>query len=245
MDNKQISRRQAIKAVSQTMLGSILTPGFGESLLMGKTNIAPKYLFTVACGGGASIIDSFLAQTKGPAGYGDNQLFKPQGSPFSAVLPMENSIQGFIKLGNGYSQKTFLNKYAKDMVVMSTEVSSVNHLIAAKRAMSGDNINGGRTITEAIASAFGGSLPIPNVTMSGGGYADAGTDVSVKDVARPQLISDPLMMAFATHGTKAVTNMTSKEITLARELRADLEKISQYGRTFKNTPQMQSKHIIV
>lgn len=213
-------------------------------LLNQQSQAAPKqkrYLFVFAAVGGASIIDSFYAQTSGPNAFTADQLASRADTPFKAVKPMTNSIQGAIPLGNGYSQETFLSKYYKEMAIMTNEVSSVNHLIAAKRAVSGDNVNGGRTITEAVATDFGEGFIMPNVAMTGSGYARRGDDHAVADIARPQLVSDPLMLAFATHGfhgTGVPTN--SKEMDLARKLRFQLEKISRFGKQFSTTPELKS-----
>lgn len=187
-----------------------------------------KFLFVIAAAGGASIIDSFLAQTTGPAAY--NELTNVNGSVFSAVPVLDNSIQGAIPLGNGYAQATFLQKHGVDTVVMTSEVSSVNHVIAAKRASTGDNINSGRTITEAAAMQFGSSCPLPNLGLSGGGYGLNGDD-DIPAAVRAEPISDPLMFAFATHGFKGINSaMSSQDIAAARLLRRQIEDVSRYAK---------------
>src|SRR5690349_21340410 len=139
--NSQFDRRQLIKLGGAGALGaSLVTSG---STVLGQTADDKKYIFNICAFGGANLIDSFLAQATGPAAY--NNIVQPNGSAFKTVPPLQNSIQGAIPLGNGYDQAVFVQKHGADMMVMTCEVSSVNHIIAAKRAMTGDNINGGRT----------------------------------------------------------------------------------------------------
>ncbi|MCX6129681.1 MAG: hypothetical protein NTX25_11545, partial [Proteobacteria bacterium] len=201
LKNMNLNRRQVFQIGGTGALGA----AFGSNFLQGQTAGADKkYIFNICAAGGANIIDSFLAQTTGPAAF--TNLVKPAGSVFSTVPPLQNSIQGAIALGNGYDQAIFVQKHGADMAVMTCEVSSVNHIIAAKRAMSGDNINGGRTIAEAVAMAFGKSCALPNLMLAGGGYAANGDDITVPEFARAQAVADPLMFAFATHGFKGMTN---------------------------------------
>ncbi len=186
-----------------------------------------KYIFTICAFGGASLIDSFLAQASGPAAF--NNIVKIDGSVFSTVPPLNNSIQGAIPLGNGYNQVSFVQKHGADMVVMTSEVSSVNHIIGAKRAMNGDGINNGRTLPEAVAMTFGGNCPIPNLMLAGGGFALHGEDTTVTEAARAQAVDDPLMFAFATHGYKGLPlALNASEMQATRGLRAQLEKVSRF-----------------
>ena len=237
MSKKILSRRDLLKLGSSASLLSMTSalPGVGPSLFA-QAAAKPKYLFVIACAGGASVLDSFMAQTQGPTSFGDQQIAIPEGSNLSCVLPLDNSIQGAIPLGNGFSQETFLTKHKDDMVVMTQEVSSVNHVIAAKRSISGNNINSGRTITEAMAMQFGNGFTIPNTNMAGGGYAEDGDDESVLAAARTQPIADPLMFAFATSGFQGIRgSLTGQELAMARQLRADLEGMAQTNKFYQES----------
>lgn len=186
-----------------------------------------KYLFVICASGGASIVDSFLAQNRGPTAYPG--LIKPPGSAFAACPVLNNSIQGAISLGNGYAQADFIKKHGADMIAMTCEVSSVNHQIAAKRAMTGDNIFGGRTLVEAVAMQYGSDLALANLMLAGGGYGSHGDDPTVPDTARAQVVSDPLMFAFATHGSRGITkNLSTNEVDSLRSFRKKLESHSRF-----------------
>jgi uncharacterized protein (DUF1501 family) len=227
--NHPFDRRQIFKAGGAAALGAAFAGS--SSSLQAQAAADKKYIFNICAFGGANIIDSFLAQSTGPAAY--NNIVQPNGSAFKTIPPLANSIQGAINLGNGYDQAVFVQKHGADMMVMTCEVSSVNHIIAAKRAMTGDNINGGRTIAEAVAMAYGGSCPLPNLMLAGGGYALHGDDETVPDLARAQAVNDPLMFAFATHGFKGMTNaMNSGDMAAARKLRNQLESVSRFQKQF-------------
>lgn len=218
-----LNRRGFVAGSSALGLGSML----GGSKSMAQANKDQKYLFVICGAGGASIVDSFLAQTTGAVAYPD--LIKPAGSVFSAAPVLQNSIQGAIPLGNGYPQADFVTKHGSDMVVMTCEVSSVNHQIAGKRSMSGDNVFGGRTLPEAVAMKYGGNMPLANLMLAGGGYALNGDDIQVPDTARGQVVNDPLMFAFATHGSRGITqNVSVAEVDQIRGLRKKMEQMSRF-----------------
>ncbi|RYZ57399.1 MAG: hypothetical protein EOP07_09980 [Proteobacteria bacterium] len=229
------NRRDAL-----TALGGLATLGltYPGARLLSQTPAdslkEKKFVFTICAVGGANIVDSFLAQGTGAAAY-ENLVTIPN-SPFHAAPVLKNSIKGAIDMGNGYAQETFLKKFMADTIVMTSEVSSVNHIVAAKRAMSGDNANGGRTLPEAVAMAYGKNLPLANLMLAGGGYAQNGDDTSVGDMFRAQIVSDPLMFAFATHGYKGITDLAgAAEIKTGRELRNQLELVSRFHGQFKDS----------
>lgn len=233
LKNPALSRRQLIGGTA----ASLGAAGLPTAMSSAQGLEEKKFVFTICAAGGASIIDSFLAQASGPAAF--TGLVQPAGSPFKAVPVLNNSIQGAIPLGNGYAQSTFLTKFASDMVVMTCEVSSVNHIIAAKRSITGDNVFGGRTLGEAIAAQFGKGLPLANMMLAGGGYATHGDDITVSDAARAQVVADPLMFAFATHGYKGLTGApAAADMRAARELRAQLETVSRHYELFKDSKLM-------
>lgn len=230
------NRRDIIKGISGLSilpLGLAGERGLAESIP--KPISKPKrYLFTICAVGGANIVDAFLAQASGPAAY-ENLVTIP-GLGLTAAPVLKNSIKGVIDLGNGYAQENFLKKFGNDTLVMTSEVSSVNHIVAAKRAMTGDHCNGGRTLPEAVASLYGQNMPLANLVLAEGGYALHGDDASLADLYRAQLVSDPLMFAFATHGFKGISPLAgADEIKIGRELRQKLESSSRFFARFKDS----------
>ena len=226
----KINRRDALKNLSGF---AALGAGLSSSHLMAQAG-TKKFVFTICAIGGGNIVDAFLAQAEGPAAY--NDLVKIPNSVLNAAPALKNSIKGAISLGNSYPQETFLKKFGADTLVMTNEVSSVNHIVAAKRAVSGDNCNGGRTLPEAIAMAYGKNLPLANLMLAEGGYALHGDDTSVPDLFRAQAVADPLMFAFATHGYKGITALAgAKEIKAGREIRRQLESASKFNQRYKDS----------
>lgn len=236
----QMNRREALGAalgLGALGLSASLVPG--RKLMSQGAAAGKKYIFVICGAGGASIVDCFLARSRGPAGY-DN-LVALKGTPFTAVPLLKSSIAGRVDLGNGYAQATFLQKHGRDTAVMTCDASSVNHIVAAERAMTGDKANGGRTLAEAVAMEFGKGLPLANLMLAGAGFSHHGKDESVPETFRAQAVQDPLMFAFATHGFKGVSPLFgSEEMRLARELRGQLETASRFHNRYKSTKALDS-----
>mgnify|MGYP000949313554 CR=1 FL=1 len=241
MRDTKLTRRAAMKSTA------LATAAVGLSPLLARQARASaedaKLLFIVAAGGGASLLDSFLPvlSTEGSGGntFTAAQIDQPAGSNLRCVKPMENSIQGAIALGNNFPQSTFLSKHKADVAVLTSEVTSVNHLVAAKRAMTGNDVNRGRTLGEAMALRHGDGMLLPNVNMSGAGYLEAGKD-AVPDWTRAEPVSDPLLFPFSTHGSRGIAGApSSSAIARARETRKSLEEVSPFAHTFANAPLLQ------
>jgi hypothetical protein len=198
-----------------------------------------KLLFVVTASGGASILDSFLPITTNEAGAGvraftTQQVVQPNGSNLRTVAVLDNSIEGAIALGNQYPMATFLGKHKDDVVVMTHNVTSVNHLVAAKRSLTGAGVDKGRTILEAAAVRHGAGCVLPNVNMAGGGYSEHGDDPTVPDEARAEPVVDARLFAFSTDGSRGIKGAPSRQrIEEARALRARLEEASGFGKTFR------------
>lgn len=241
MNNARLTRRDALK------LGAMAAAAAGISSLAprrARAQLSPadrRWLFVVCAAGGASIVDSFLpvpqSQGNGGAAYADDLIQQPGGSNLRCVSVLDNSIEGVIGLGNGYAQATFLSKHKDDVAVMTHDVTSVNHLVAAKRSLTGNNINRGRTLQEAVAERYGEALILPNCNMAGGGYLEHGDDASVPDFARAEPVADPRLFAFATHGSRGVPGAPSAALLArARRLRTGMEDASGFVRTFRRSP---------
>ena len=223
------SRRNLLKcmAAAPFMGGSLPNP-----IQAAEAAIDPsqrRFLFVIGANGGASIVDSFLPilnteSNSGANTFTEQQIQQPNGSNFRCPIPLDNDIQGAIPLGDGYNMATFLSKHSSDMAVMTQEVSSVNHLIAARRSVTGDNINGGRTLQEAVAAKYGMDLLLPNCNMAGDGYGVNGEDGTLPAKALGEVISDARYFAFATHGSKGLKNVPDASLLeSARSVRSELD----------------------
>lgn len=196
-----------------------------------------KFLFVVTASGGASIIDSFLpiAASEAPDReaserlviYPDAAIERPAGAALKVVrrLPTEGPFQ------SSFEQAQLVRNHYRDMCVVTMEGTSVNHVVAQKRAMTGAGIDGGRTILEAMAMRHGEDLLLPNCNMAAGGYLEPGDDPEVPAHARSEVIADPALYAVATHGFAGLPRAPSASaIEAGRAARERLDDASAFSR---------------
>ncbi|MDX2012033.1 MAG: hypothetical protein SFW67_17705 [Myxococcaceae bacterium] len=251
--NGRLSRRQALKALSLAAAGTSLSPllagcrsalvteedverGVRRDALDGK----PRFLITIAAAGGASIIDSFLAVRASEAGqsaarlntFPDSAVQAVSGSPFRAVRYMGPRL-GAIPIAVNTNQLAFAQKYRDDMLVATSTGTSVNHVIAQKRAITGNAAWKGRTLQEVVALQWGQGFPLPNVNMAVGGYAERGTDGSLPASCYAETVTGPSLWPLGLDGAKGIRGAPSREVVeLARRARNELDDGSVFGRTF-------------
>jgi hypothetical protein len=197
-----------------------------------------KLLFVVCATGGGNIVDSFLPVLESEVTSGDptaldvypeSLIVQPPGSNIRCVGNLDN----YSYFTNSFSMQTLLANHHADMVVLGHEVTSVNHAVAQKRALTGAGVNRGRTIMEAQAERHGSGLLLPNTNMANGGYLAPGDDPDLPRWARAELIADPLMFAMSTHGRRGVSGAPDvAAIDRARAVRTKLEQESPFGQTF-------------
>lgn len=251
--NGRLSRREMLKALSLAAAGTSLSPlltgcrqslqtpedlerGLRRDALDGK----PKFLIVVAAAGGASIIDSFLAVRASEAGmnaarlntFPDAQVQAVANSPFRAVR-VNNPRLGSIPVAVSTDQLAFVNKYRDDMLVATSVGTSVNHVIAQKRSITGNAAWKGRTLQECVALQWGQGFALPNVNMAVGGFGERGTDSSLPASAYAETVTSPSLWPLGLDGSKGVRGAPSRnEVDLARQARADLESTLVFGTTF-------------
>lgn len=206
-----------------------------------------KYLFVIAAAGGGSIIDSFLPilQSDSQSGatlmtYPAALLQQPAGSNIRCVhspVPVElagNRINGHLL--------PFLQRHGSDVAVVTQECTSVNHIIAQKRALTGAGIhNAGRTIIEAAAAVHGEGMLIPAVNMCESGYLEPGDDPSLPDRFRAVAVADALLFPFATDGSRGINGAPDKSLLArARNIRNAVDDDTAFGITFRDAPLRQT-----
>lgn len=201
-----------------------------------------KFLFVVGASGGASIVDSFLpalaSQVSSPSlaetliAYPDAVVGQPAGSQIRCV---KNLGAGSI-FNTSYDLETFLAKHYSDMAIVTVANTSVNHVVAQKRAITGAGIDRGRTIQEAMAMTHGASALIPNAIMASGAYAEPG-DLDVPTRARAELIGNALAFPLAMDGIRGVADAPPRALVeRARATRAELEGLSAFGKRNAKSP---------
>lgn len=243
----RLNRRDALSTAA-TLSAAAALPAWWTSPARAQAAANPpeKLLFVVAAAGGASISDSFLPVMRSEVSTPElaaglitqpNQLVtQPNGSNIRCVQNRGGSVAE-LPAGFGLDQSEFLARHAADTAVMTAEVTSVNHRVAQKRALTGANANRGRTIMEAMAAQHGNGRLLPNCNMAQDGYIEAGDDVTLPPQARAEPIADPRTFPLATHGTKGIlTAPTPAEVTRARGIRDRLDAASPFGHTFADAP---------
>jgi len=200
-------------------------------------------LIVITASGGASIIDAMLAIREGESNQGslintfpDGQVLDIGASPFRAV-DLTISNLGPIPHLSETNQSAFVQAHQNQMMITTSTGTSVNHVIAQKRSLTGNDAWSGRTLQEAVAAQYGAEVPIPNVNMSTGGYVEPGIDASLPDYARAEVVVDPLLWFAGLHGSKGVAGAPAQSlIEKARRLRDErFGPNSGFGRTFKNS----------
>jgi len=199
----------------------------------------PKYLIVIGCFGGASMLDCFL-----PVDVNEALTHEQRGTVIS--YPTVQPSGSNIRCVDRNRPRQFLEAHAADSVVLSTLSSSVNHNVAQARSINGRDVFAGRTLMEAVASVHGAGLPLPNVNMGRGGYAQPGTDARLDPRFRAEVVTNPVTFALATSGHKGLLPVGSEPafdpavraamIERTRALRdGTLEEMSPFGQTFANS----------
>jgi len=203
----------------------------------------PKFLIVLAAGGGASIIDAMLAIRESESNQGaaintfpDGQVTDIGGSPFRAV-DLEIEGLGPIPHRGQSNQSAFVDTYKDQMMVTTCTGTSVNHVVAQKRSLTGNDAWSGRTLQEAVAAHYGADFPIPNVNMATGGYVEPGIDPALPSYARAEVVVDAIRWFAGLHGSKGIDGAPAPSlIEKARRLRDEqFDPNSVFGRTFKNS----------
>lgn len=241
----QLNRRQLLKGIGAASIG-------GASLLTGRTVGAqaakkPKFLIVIAGAGGASLIDSFLAIRASEAGAGaaelncfaDAEVESFTDSPFRAVNLRRNAV-GAIPIPYRTDQSSFVRKHKDDLMVVTQTGTSVNHTVAQKRSLTGNDAWNGRTLQEAVAAEYGGALALPNVNMAAGGYLEPGVDRELPGFAVGEPVARPDFWPLSLDGSRGLKGMPSDaRLELARRMRNEkLDVESTFARTFDGSERL-------
>lgn len=204
----------------------------------------PRYLFVVTAWGGASVHESFLptleSEVSTPelarelACYPERQVAQPPGSELRCV----KRLTGLRWLDVDYDLTTFLERHGQHLAVVTQTASSVVHLTAQHRAVTGAGINRGRTLMEALADQRGRGLLLPNIAMATDGFVQHGEDPDLPPEARAQLVSNPRFFPLLTDAIEHLSaGVPRDELRRARKTRRALEAASDFARDFANSPE--------
>ncbi len=247
MRDFKLDRRALLKSLSMYATGGAAGV---SSLLAARRGAAeekkPKFLIVLAGAGGASIIDSFLAIRGSESAnastintFPDSEVHGFANSPLRAV-DLSRSGAGDIPIPFSANQSRFVQRHREDILVASVTGTSVNHAVAQRRSITGNEAWKGRTLQEAIANEYGASFPLPNVNMSAGGYIEHGTDKSLPSHVFNEPVADPTVFPAALHGSRGVTQPASASVVArARRLRDEkLDPESTFYKTFRDSERL-------
>lgn len=219
--------------------------------------VADRLLFVVTATGGGSMVDSFMAVTETEAGaaapgliaYPDAYVTVDPGTGIRA-LDLPNTWRTYLgQTGRQYLQSSFVSVHRSHMAVLTVENTSVNHIVAQKRSVTGAGIHGGRTLMEAAAERYGQNLVLPNVNMAQGGYLEPGTAVDLPGFAQQEPVADARFFSLSTDGARGVAGAPGAQpgaaaspaqlartralMERARGIRNELDDASIFGQTFQ------------
>jgi hypothetical protein len=252
MSHWKSNRRNILKA-SGLALGCAGL-GLQTQTSRAQTSSDQKYLFVFCASGGANILDSYLpiasseslgaTATFGPVRHSeaDGYVVQPSGSEIKC-LNYPNAVPGYpaAHYSGGTIQQDFLSAHYSDIAVMTNTATSVNHVIAAQRALNGNGVNRGRTLLEAMAERHGDGLTIPACNMGIGGYALPGIDPNLAPQFKAQAIANPAFFALGTDSFSGVLPTASIDTQLtdyfsrAKKVRQELDEETVFQQTFRNS----------
>ena len=173
-----LTRRDLMKGMAAGAMASLIPKGAYAQAA------DPKFLIVLTATGGASLIDGMLAIRESECAnpntmncFPDANVISIPNTPIRAVNLQNVPLAPIPGIANT-DQASFVTRHAQDMMVVTHTGTSVNHLIAQKRALTGNDAWAGRTIQELVAEQYGREFPLPNINMSVGGYVEPGIDTT-------------------------------------------------------------------
>ncbi len=246
MNQKKTDRRDFLKYSSLGSIGALGATSFpraGFAAPRKTLDTDRKLLFVITATGGGSIMDAFLPalrQAGTPAtlnAFSEGELDQGPGD-LRAPKDIDYRVGG--PVGPRYSLIEFLRRHGSDTAVITQQLTSVNHLVAAERSLTGNNANATRTITEAVAERYGAQQLFSNLSMAIQGYAAEGRDPTLQPHAKPIGVGDASLFSFSTHGQKGIKNAPdSNLIARARNIRERVEGLSPFSRQFSSAALVQ------
>jgi hypothetical protein len=241
------SRRSLLR-----QLAAFTGVGAGASLLrpkaLAKEADKTRFLIVLSASGGGSIIDGPLCIRASESATPDTLNTFPDevvttwsDSPFRAADFSDNAL-GPIPAGFTVRPSEILGVRRKNLMVATLTGTSVNHQIAQRRSITGNEAWKGRTLQEIVAWQFGKAAPVPNVhLLAGTGYNDNGTDDAVPAAARRQIVADPRTWPLSLDGSKGVDGgLSPKVLDAVRKNRNEsFEPATRFAQIFRDSPRLQ------
>lgn len=241
-----LTRRQMIQRLAATA-----GVGAGATLFnhraLAETSADPRFLIVLCASGGGSILDGPLAIRASESANADTLNTFPdelvttwKGSPFRAVDQASRSL-GPIPAAWSVRPSEFFARRRSDLMVVTTQGTSVNHSIAQRRSITGNEAWSGRTLQEMVAWQYGATSPVPNVHLVAGlGFNDAGSDTLVPTWARRQIVADPLLWPLSLDGAKGLAEGLDPAVLAAvrNHRNTSFEPATRFDQIFARAPRL-------
>lgn len=208
----------------------------------------PRFLIVLGASGGASLLDAMLAiresETSNPDTlncFPDALVQDVEGSPFRAVDQSFDAL-GPIPMPFTATQSELVARHHANMMVATVTGTSVNHSVAQRRAVTGNEAWHGRTLQEVVAMQHGEGAILPNVHLVPGvGFAARGTDATLPDACFAEVVADPALWPLALDGVLGTKHPVEREaLAAARALRNEtLDPLSRFHAAFAASPKIQ------
>jgi hypothetical protein len=245
-----MNRRRVLQALAAATAGVAASDTCWRARGARAAGDGPYFFIGLCCFGGANIIDSFMpikaSEAFDPATldcFPDAEVLEnPQVSPLRVV---DAKIQTVIGLDLPAEQTIQLSpivaKHYQQTMVATLECTSVNHVVAQHRSLTGGGAWSGRTIPEVVAQAYGEGLPLPNVNMATLGYLEPGDDVSIPTWAMAEAVPQPLLMPLSLSGYRGVAGAPQGDLVgLARDMRnGEIDPESSFYQTFRHSERLE------
>jgi hypothetical protein len=243
------NRRRVLKALAAATAGVAVSDTCWRARGARAGIESPYFFIGLCCFGGANIIDSFMpikaSEAFDPATldcFPDDQVLEnPAVSPLRVVDAKVQSVVGVdLPAEATVALSPIVAKHYQQTMVSTLECSSVNHVVAQHRALTGGGAWNGRTLQEMVALAYGEGLPLPNVNMANLGYLENGDDGGVPDWALAEAVPQPLLKPLSMSGYRGITGAPPADLVeLARGMRNDgLDPQSSFYQTFRHSERL-------
>lgn len=246
IDRRQMLQRMASAAAAGALAGAgaLTLPRAARAEAPADD---PHFVIVLCASGGASIIDAMMAirESESPEAatlncFPDALVQGIDGSPFRA-LDQDFRDLGPIPARVSGRQSDFLRRHHRELMVATVTGTSVNHAVAQRRAVTGNEAWAGRTLQEAVALQYGRDFVLPNVVLLPGvGFSERGGDDTLPPQVYGEVVADPLLWPLSLDGARGITGAPSKSLVeRARALRdGTLDPRSRFHRVFHRSPRL-------
>lgn len=241
-----LSRRDLLRHLA-TAAGVSATATLFNRDALAQNAADPRFLIVIAASGGLSILDGPLAIRAGECAtpdtlntFPDQLVTSWDDAPFRAVDMAGGSI-GPIPAAYRVQHSDFLSRRRHDLMVATVTGTSVNHQVAQRRAITGNEAWRGRTLQEMVAWQYGAGMPVPNAHLvAGTGFNESGTDGLVPDFARRQIVADPKLWPLSLDGTRGLKDGLDPRVLSAVRAHRDgvFEPATRFDQIFADAPRL-------